>query len=71
MIADEKKPVMFLEDDGADSDNEKMKRNHTMSVKSTTSSKGTSHLGYRPLDAETQNEACDYIMRWMNYHVLT
>jgi hypothetical protein len=50
LVAEERKPIMFVEDDGMDSDNEKLKRNAAQSVKSTTSSKGTSHLGYRPLD---------------------
>lgn len=45
---EDKKPIMYVEDENLDSDNEKNPK-HNFSVKSTTSSKGTANLGYTPI----------------------
>ena len=68
---EERKPMMYVDEENIDSDNEKHKRNHTMSIRSSTSSKGTSALGYTPVREESLRDAGEYITRWLNYHVLT
>lgn len=49
MRADERKALMFVEDDEDSGDERNRGRNHTMSIRSSTSSKGTSALGYSPV----------------------
>lgn len=61
---------MYVEDENVDSDNEKNPK-HNFSVKSTTSSKGTANLGYTPIRRDLLESANEYIVRWLNYHVLT
>lgn len=68
--AEEKKPILYVEDENVDSDNEKNPK-HNFSVKSSTSSKGTANLGYTPVRKELFDGANEYIVRWLNYHVLT
>ncbi|CAD8106047.1 unnamed protein product [Paramecium primaurelia] len=67
---EDKKPIMYVEDENFDSDNEKNPK-HNFSVKSTTSSKGNANLGYTPIRRDLLEQANEYIVRWLNYHVLT
>ncbi|CAD8117028.1 unnamed protein product [Paramecium sonneborni] len=67
---EDKKPILYVEDENVDSDNEKYAK-HSFSVRSSTSSKGTANLGYTPVRKELFDQASEYIIRWLNYHVLT
>ena len=59
-----------MEDDNLDSDNEKNPK-YNFSAKSTTSSKGNANLGYTPIRRDLLEYDNEYILRWLNYHVLT
>lgn len=70
LTADERKPIQYFDEEThVDSDNDRPRR-QTLSMRST-SSKGTSALGYTPVRQEQLEESAEYITRWLNYHVLT